>query len=506
MWRLLCWTFLLLGAACGSSTHRSARLYYTMVDAVLVGQAGLGTLELSTTVLISPGSSEIVYLPSVLQRSWSYNPEVSADYVYIGADEGVFVRIREATEAEQEILAQHQADGILGVSVGSPLGWHWRFIRLTAASMTLTNEPCDDCPALRSCAEPTAAIAAGALPGVCVLDSVSFFGPLNGGFQTTSAAIEAVRTGQERQLRVGAWRFEPEIYAPFTNDDQQQHFWSVGPNALSTRALLQLHVIYDMQEHRIGVLDRPCRVRPPFTIPVLTLAAVVALFVWLTLDSNHLARIEIDRAPLSDSAVASGWLLCVLAAVAVLAVTQDPYLPDLLRPQEQFLLWTMVLYSSVCAAVSAYWTLTLPSMTKTHPDAVVTMAVECGGWATAWLLQALSTRGAWTNILQSLFLLLFIVFSVRALIANWLLSRKERQRPLVGPMSFFTGLVTAIAAIVGLSTVFFPFVDTLTPFADSQLALPIAALLVVALFGVLYVQTRSNVVAARAKLSSRRAA
>lgn len=498
----------LLAACCvqGSYTHDPVQLYYTMIDAVLVGQAGLGTLELSTTVLISPGSSDIAFMPGVLRRSWSYNAEISADYVYVGSDEGVFVRVREATVEEQEILIQHQADGILGVSVGSPFGWHWRYARLTAAALTLTNEACADCPALRDCAEPSAAAAAGALPGVCVLDSVSFFGPLGGGFQTTSAAIEAVRAGQERLLRVGAWQFEPEIYAPFTNDDQQQHFWKVGPNALSTRALLQLHVIYDMQEHRIGVLDRPCRVRPPFTIPVLTLGVIVALFIWLTLDSNHLARVELNRDPLSDAAVTAAWLVCVLGCVAVVAVWHDPYLPDLLSPSEQFLIWSLVLYSIVCVGIIAYWILTLPSMSKTHPDPVVTMAVETGGWATAWLLQALSTRGAWTNILQALFLILFVVFSARALIANWFFAKRDKDRPLILPMSFFLVLITAAAVLLGTQTVFFPFVDTLTPFSDSQLAVPLAALVLVALFAALYVQTRASVLELRKRESLERAA
>lgn len=408
----------LLAAAALADRHQ---IYVELhEDGDLVGTAQIGTLSWRSTVIFDLSRSDIVLRGEIVNISRTWNPVASRENLALGNAPSAYLPVADGNTADYERMQRRGADAIVGLAFGTPLGWHWRCVSLSATTITLSED---------ACPKPPVAYCTYAAGGTCVVEGTRLFAP-GGTFYAPKEVVEAA-----------VWSWDDILIGPFvigghsyqkTGVEKAVQYLAIGEPALSALALRTTRFQFYLD--RGGVSWR--RVRGNVVLPpsghVLSLVLLVAWAVYCSGQSKETSDstgiVALFEGPPAQHAAA---VLVGSVGIVSIVLTYD-VLSDVLGDGQGVI-------PVLCMMHAATGLIGALAMTR---SVVRDYVVETAAWASIVLLVLYETDGAWALIRYSVPAVGFLAIYIRCVI--------RYAREYVSKEDWYSFVPLGVFAVVGV--------------------------------------------------------
>lgn len=365
--------FLLLVATACAHTHVYVRLYD---NGDIVGTAQIGTLSWRSNVIFDLSHGEIIVHGENVNVSRSWNAAVSHENVAFGTETDVYLPVRDGTLDEYARMKAREADAIIGLSLQSPLTWHWQCIELTPSRLTLSDTPCPEWDYVR-CNDS------------CTIDGVRLFSPGSTFYAESSVLELAHKTWGD--IAIGPFVISRATYQK-TDVEKAVQFLSEGTPALSALSLrsyrFKLHADKNAVSWDRVVVDT---VLPP---PARALSLIL-LVAW--------AVYYVEHSP--ETMRASTCIMAILSLVAAIQTTSI-YGNVLFWGQGVLVaLYTMHAFTGMLAAVV---------IVASEKAVFAELWIQASAWSAICLYALHETDGAWAETRFAIPVVGFLLVFARA--------------------------------------------------------------------------------------------
>lgn len=372
-----------------------ARIYVELHEnGDLVGTAQIGTLPWRSTVIYDLSRSDIVLRGEIVNISRTWNPVASHEHLALGSAQAIYLPVSDGSADDYDQMKRRGADAIVGLAFGTPLGWHWSCISLSATTITVDTQPCSAVP-MAACTYSDG--------GTCIVEGTRLFAP-GGTFYATKDVVEnAIWSWSD--IRIGPFVVGGHSYQK-TGVEKAVQYLAIGDPALSSLALRTVR--FDLHLDRGAVSWRSVRANVILP-PAGHVISVILLVAWAVYcasetgtDPDARGLVALFEGPPSQHGAA-----VVIGALSVSSVvlTSD-ILSDILEDGQGVLPVVCMMHAVLGLAGAVLMTRSV------FTDYVV----ETAAWASIVLLALYETEGAWAMMRYSIPVAGFVAVYIRCLI------------------------------------------------------------------------------------------